>query len=503
MNIPDQPPTLPGAGGPPSPAEIKEYAAFMRPHSMHADAAATALSNRLEELRIYESLVNSFGDGSDWAERVETGSYPALKEYAQQTSSDIVKEYEHVWTLPRAFGTHALASLVAPIMGPDERVAHREDRTAFFLTHFARGLALALPRHVVFGDTSPNKYARAVDRHPVTDAVTQRARLGVGYLHIKLRMLGEAMVMRRHITGIIDREPRFEIDDAQELRSQNNILFDQLQRLRYNTIKSATHVGKNSTWSIHDTYGSQLQRMRIAEEAGAAHHLDRWSPMVMEAIQQPPEDTNLRSTEFSVDNDDRSGDDLYYFGHRIFMDNKGELFVDAEGAMPLWDFYKAAGKPVNYEALRQFLLQKYFDLTVPLTIVREAVESTKAMLGTRDPDADREQGRVQYDLLLPRIRVLTRYRRPEDLEEVERREVQPYAFSRVGGRVRLPEGYNTSDEARRFAAKADIELRDGETYRRPYVPDESIARPVVHRAKYRKKPSPNSEQRDIPESDSK
>lgn len=502
MSTPDQPPPLPEAGRPPVASEIRECLAFLRPHAMEPDAAAEIFDRLpVTDLHLYESITDRFREGSGWSELFTEGSYPRLRQYAKETAHDLVGDYQGEMTLPRAFGVHALASLDAVAFRPFNEV-ESDDRTTFFLVHLARKLSLALPHHVVFGDVSPVQFAHVMGSHSGIKALANRHAENSEWLGRKFVSLGESMAIRRHVGNITDREPKVEVDDAKELRQNNNVLFAELTRLRRYSIKSAIHEGEKSSWSIHDTYNIKLDAAAVVEAAGSGIHVDRWSSMVMEAIEQPVEDKRLVRTEHNTDGDSTILDQMYYFGRHVFMDDKGELFADMEGAMPLWDFYKAAGKPNNYESLRQFLLQKYFDLTVPLEIVREAVQSTKTMLGSRNPDVDREHGQVQYDLLLPRIRVLMKYRRPEDLEEVENREVKQYPYPRVGHATKLPPGYKTSDDARRYAAEAGVSLKEGETYTRPYTPPPEIAKPLVHRAKKRR-PKPFTPDNETGSTDSK
>lgn len=481
--------SVPPVEGAPTPALIREYTELIAPYTLPYDGlSARTAACPPEDQELYRAITDTFVSEGPWKGLVRRGHYGELMDFAGRSAADLAGQFE--LTLPRAFGVQALASVVATIFRPfqNEGVPHMDDRTTYFLTQFANKLALGMPERHLRTGVNPTLYAKAIGKRSLLMA--REAGESQPWLAAKLNSLAEAIALRTHLIDVISREPVAEVDDTNELRRSNNELFEELRRLRRYSIKSALHEGKTSAWSIHDMFNYRLRQATLIEQEGSDIRLDQWSPMVMSAIEQH---LQLGVVTEMTPAKDITDIDFSNFGRIVFMDDRGELFGDAAGAVPLRPFYEAAGKPVNYESLRQFLLQKYFDLTVPIEVVREVEKNTSRMLGERNPDASREQGRVFHDLLLPRVKILRQYRQPEALDELQlqedraqAQEQQPYPYPRVEHTKRLPKGYKASDTARQLAAEHGITLKEGETFVSRYEPDESIAKDVQYRARKRK-----------------
>ncbi|HEX8763452.1 MAG TPA: hypothetical protein VF733_06905 [Candidatus Saccharimonadales bacterium] len=408
------------------------------------------------------------GEEHVFAPLIKRGRYPELLTRAQKLSQELMNDHEV--TIPRAFATHALMSVYANVFRPPaEEVLHTDDRTTYFLTQFAAALAMQVPKDVLSKGPDPYDFQKQISGKTaslLSAAICEDPE----WLLAKYRILADRLLLRQHTISQVEKEPVAKIADVKTLRRHNNELFQELRRLKYFSIKSAVHEAGDSHWSIHDVFNAQAEVATQVEERNSDIRPDLWPLMAMTVIEHPDMDGYMITPAHNFDLNIRPGYDQ--FRKFIHMDHKGELFADPHGAMPYWEFYKAAGKPGNYEVLRQFLIRKYFDLTVRIEMVEEAESETDKLL--RSPRWEgREPDVIVHDLLLPRILRLRKVKNAAELQEYEEAElsngdesgskIRQRAHDRAVQKRRLPAGYKPSAQALELAERHGIILGVGET----------------------------------------
>lgn len=479
---------------PPIPQEVQSFNRLVLPfiHINNPDVSQALIREGTREAgELYASLGSNLGQSGRFVRGISRGRFEPLLALAAEATADIANAR---LTIPDVFAVHAIASCLANVNRPLS-VPHNRDRTTYFLTQFASRLAIQTPESTLQAGPDPFLFAQAIGQR--TTALANAIGENSSWLQAKLFVLADRLLMRKHIGEVINAEPTIEVSDIAELTRNNNALLHELRRLQRYSIKSAVHTDEGSSWSIHDMFNVQTQLVTMTEAANSSIQPDRWEPqMIMSAIEHADEGMTMLQINF-----DPSVRPNYDEFHRyVFMDDNGRLFADQHGAMPLLPFYEAAGKQGNYEVLRQFLLQKYCDLTVPLEVVAKAEQATRRMLRRGDERDTTEPGTVCYDLLLPRIRLLRTYT-PEDFDALEAAETQaqevqdtPSSAASTSSRKHhvteafrrtLPEGYRASAHARALAEKLGISLAENETLVKKHDRGNPALGEVIHRARKR------------------
>lgn len=421
MSQPGQRPSS-GETPPVSPQDLREYNGIVLPLSylgnqtfmQSALARSTPANMDLHERAAIELFPPS---GGEYAAAVAESDFGRLRALAENTATVLTEGRE--LTVPGAFGIHVVASVYAarrlpPIPGAD-------DRESYFLTNHASRLAWRTPVEAIERGPDPFAFFQAIGER--TMRLAEKITGNSAWLRSKLHLLTDRLIMRNHITKTIEAEPSAEVEDIQHLEEMNTQLFGELQRLGRFSIQSGAHTEGGMTWSIHDMSDYYMQLAAALERADGTVRPDRWQPqMIMQATEREDDGREVIVGQFlATTGQARPNYDA--FNRQVYMGNDGNLYADMHGTVPLRPLYEAAGKPVNYEVLRQFLMEKYFDLTMPATLVEMARVQTSQMLRTEDPGRDRREGTVYPDLLLPRIRMLRSFANADELERADGTEI--------------------------------------------------------------------------------
>lgn len=426
---------------------------------------------------------------------VRRGDYGRIRSFAAEAALTLTTERD--LTIPSTFAVHAISSAFASINRPSAALEVNA-RTTYFLNHLASRLAWQVPEEALSEGPDPHDFALAARKRA---ALIARA-IGnpTAWMNMKFHTLADKLMLRKRVTEIIDGEPTLNPNLTGDLRRTNQQLFSELRRLRRYSIKSAVHTEGGSAWSIQDMSEAYEQVLAaMIDDRSSAIQAELHQPrMVMMAVERSADIEDLVVPLITTENMRPNYD---AFDHQVWMDEQGELYGDWNGTVPLHPLYKAARKPANYEALRQFLLQKYFDLTVPITIVKKVNAETRRELGTESPGQGREQGIIYINLLLPRIRILREYQTPEELEVLDIQEneamlaaMSPTRRQRFHTREmhprKLPPGHRPHPDKIAEAERLGIVLEPGETFVKKHDRGDRSLGEVLHRAKKRKTGDP-------------
>jgi len=432
-----------------------------------------------------------------FSEALIEGAYNRIARFAGSSAvaaTDIVTSYRREQTLSvgDAFATHAFITATSYTNGPSKtRTPNIADRTTFFLTHFAGELAKQVDDEELAATT--DTYAISAALKPLGQRLGESIGLPGDWVTQKFHTLAEFLDIRRHTKQHIEAEAPHEVDDVGELARNNDALFKQLSRLRRYSIKSAVHQSGDAAWSIHDGLDRQAQLAVIASTSEVK--LDKWPPnirlMAVEHFEYTDQLYHL-TTEVEDVPVSRKG-----LGRSVFMDDKGQLFADHNGILNYKDLYACAGKPQNYEVLRQNMLRYYFDLTVPTEVAQQVIADEQRLLGADAPSQKREPAVYYADLLLPRIRRLKSFKtagemelfepEPEVVAATDKKKLELPLHPVEAHRRLLPPGYQPSANALALAEELGITLEPGETVVKKHNRGDEKFGVVAHRGKQRRK----------------
>lgn len=424
-----------------------------------------------EDRNMYASVGAAMGPPENplFENMIKRGRYDELAGAAHKLSREIGEAQEI--TLPKAFAAHAVtASYCRMNMADPEKFPHTYDRTTYFLTQFAGRLAMQVAPNALFGDLDPHEFRESIGQRTIA-LVAESAREDPAWFQAKLRVLADRMLLRRHTLVQIEAEPAARVDNTKELRSYSSDLFQELRRLKRFSIKSAVHEAGGTYWSIHDSYNGLAEISAEVERQESQIWLDRWPLMVLDAIEHGDIGNAMVVHSHNFD-ENPAAHDYGRFKRRVHMNQAGELFADPHESLPYKELYASIGKPRNYEVLRQFFMQKYFDLTVSGDVVEKVVEATQKMTRTAHW-RNREPGTIVTNLLLPRIMVLRKIKSAAEMDAMDEAEqneisseadkIRQRAHHRAVQKRRLPAGHQPSAQAIELAKTHNIILGPGET----------------------------------------
>jgi len=369
-------------------------------------------------VKFHNELLELIPPAGQFTEAIRNGVYDPIGRLATATAVEAstlaanYRQHESL-TITDAFAIHGLMSWMASLNRPLD-APHNPDRTTFFLTHLSAGLARQVAKEEL--QSSGNLFDVASSLRDVSQKLEYTTDTPTDWTMQKFYIIADQLSIRKHAITLIDGEPTAEVDDIDELKNNNNALFKELKRLRRYSIKSAVHHDGTSQWSIHDSLDYREQRAAIS--AASEINPDQWPPNIrMIAIESLLNDDILVEVTHAADIIGRGFDS---FGHAVFMDDRGQLFADNHGTLGYEDIYAQAGKPQNYEVLRQKLLRYYFDLTVPTEVARQIIDDERRFLSAASQASTREPNEIIHaDLLLPRIRRLASFKTIGQMERFE------------------------------------------------------------------------------------
>lgn len=433
-------------------------------------AAELIRAARPEHRALYETLNDVFPPGGQLDRCTRSGNFEDLQGLAAKNAAEVARRSPVELSLPATFAVHGVASFIVSMHRPTE-VPHCDDRSTYFLTQFATRLALQPSERQLHSGPDPFDFRTAITKR--SELLSKAADNPPSWMGSKFLMLADRLMLRKHLLTTIDTEPRIEVDRLEELKEANDTLFAELRRLKRYSIKSAVHETATSAWSIHDGFDLRAQQQELVEVTKSSIRPHEWRPcMVMAAIERPLEEDKEALVMSRPSIEGRPNYEEY--GRHVYMDQVGELFGDAYGSMPLAPFYESRDMLGNYEALRQYLIEAYFNLTVPTEIVVQAQQVTRRHATARAKTPDGQPDVVYHDMLLPRIRLLRDFDRADQLDAIDSGEDET-AMSSDSARSRrrlhavgafpraLPQGYKPSQEALELARKLEINLLDNET----------------------------------------
>jgi len=466
----------------------------------HSDLAVQQLSSHGPAfVRLETNLAYLITPTGAYPDAIKSGSYEQVRNLAATKAaeaSELLTDYrsQEALSITDAFAVHGLMSFMATLNRPHpSKAPYSSDRTTYFLTHFAGGLA----QHVGEQELrdSPDTYDIVTGLQNVGERLGRAIGEPPEWVTQKFHTLSEYLSIRKHAMSLIEAEPTVEVDDIAELTRNNDALFKELNRLRCYSIKSAVHQDGDVAWSIHDGIDYHVQRGAIA--ADSEIKLGDWPPhFKFLAVEQLADTEHVYVVDTVADQRKISREG---FGRIIFMDGKGQLYADHNAIFSYEDLYAKAGKAANYQALRQKMLRYYFDLTVPTEVVRQVINDENRFLGntaSSEIDKAREPGQVIYsDFLMPRVRRLKSFKTIGQMERFEsdvpvenpnKKKLDLPLYSVEAHPRTLPPGYTPSREALKLAEQLGIELEPGQTLVKKHDRGDAKNGVVTHKGKRRK-----------------
>lgn len=382
-------------------ADVAPYLDFINPYVIEAHDVLSVRPGSQRNVSIYRHLEAALSRDGDWPDKVAAGDFDELNRFGEQLAGDITSARD--FTLSQAFGAHAVVSAMALInqtrLGKEE-LPTAVNMTTYFLTQFAGHLTLKLP-DAAFEET-PHIGLLGERLGKQSLLIAQKCELNPTWLKTKFAVLGERLLLRQHLEEVIELEPQIEVDNGARLHHNNDSLFNELQRVGMYIIRPEVYQGSHSNWDISDTLA--IRHMQLSKGHGPYTVCSAdWPGVFISAHEVSADTTENGQPQLTQD---IKAIDLTGIGLIAHMDKTGGLYADLYSAMPLAELYKKAGKPTNYEVLRQFIMERYFDQSMPDGVVQEVQEATKRLVDSADPGHDRESGKVYSDLLSLRIQRL-------------------------------------------------------------------------------------------------
>lgn len=394
---------------PPASAAVATYLDIINPYALLPGDTRSMRRGSQQYAPLYSHLESVLSRTGSWPDVVAAGDYGELFRTSDQLAQDVEDRAGKDFALPYAFGVHSVASIMATLN--DTRRGQKEspssaNLTSYFLSQFATHLALRMPDSVFEAKPDVTQLAERVAQKSLI--LAKRWNYDPAWLQTRSLVVGERMMFRQHLDHVIDLEPTLEVSktDMDELGRNNDALFNGLQRAGMLTVRSEVYEGHQSNWAISDTL--KLRQIQLAKGQGHQVRPAEWPGAFMDAYEMPADVKGVEDPEL-IQNIRVINESISMRGLFANINDKGLISADLYGAMPLRRLYEKAGKPGNYEVLRQFLMERYFDQSMPVEIVNTVREGTKQYLNSPDPGLDRENGKAYSDLLVPRIRRLRAY----------------------------------------------------------------------------------------------
>jgi hypothetical protein len=312
-------------------------------------------------------------------------------------------------TMADAYAIHTMLSVQTDMTDHSLRQEERpwpSGHSLYFLTQFSSLLAWRLPAEE-FERVDPHQLLLGIS--PAIQRVAEGTGTEHRWLANKQMTLANALAVRRLWEQQLTREASLHTNNPRELRLNNDALAAELRRLQRVNLTPTLYTAGTAQWSIHDMFDIQQQLAVISANTERGVDIGVWSPMVLVAIERPETEETAGSLVVPIAEADVPPLDVSDLSRFCYMDDTGELFADPFGTIPLSMVYDRAGKRTNYEELRQFLLTRWFEASVPEAVVQRI--HTPAIT-ERSPGQPAPGGRianVRQQQLLPYIRALRQF----------------------------------------------------------------------------------------------